>query len=167
MKDVINKLEVLSKQYPEKIKKYDPVSESQILETERLLNIKIDSQLINLYTHSDGFSFLDYCLLSIANKKIGKLINQDYYFDEGIDSSNCLVFMVTSFGSYFYLDMKEGNSVKYRDIEGDTNIKIADGFYEFVKKFVKKLEILLLNMKPNETVAYFDDDDMPQELSKW
>jgi hypothetical protein len=74
MQDVIVAIQNLKERYPLLVNTYRPVRRDLFTDFENFLQCEIDSELKELYSFSDGLSFLNYVLVSVSNKNIGLLI---------------------------------------------------------------------------------------------
>lgn len=137
MQDVIIGIRNLKERYPNLVRTYDPVRKDSFAKFESFLQCEIDSELKELYSFSDGLSFLDYCLGSIWNKKVGQLI-PPYQLEE-----NRLEFM-SALGKRFLVDL-EPNKIRkvwFIDEDTSTDIVVANSIHEFFTKFLMKIDVL-------------------------
>ena len=162
MQDVIVAIKNLKERYPQLVNTYRPVRRDLFTEFENFLQCEIDSELKELYSFSDGLSFLNYVLVSISNKNIGLLI-PPYQLEE-----NRLNFMV-GFGKRFLVDIPPNKSRKvwFVDEDTSTDIVVANSIHEFFTKFLMKVDVLFTCFDSKNIVAYFEDDGMPDGLARW
>jgi len=81
MQDVIVAIKNLKERYPLLVNTHRPVRRDLFIAFENFLQCEIDIELKEVYSFSDGLSFLNYVLLSVSNKNIGLLI-PPYRLDE-------------------------------------------------------------------------------------
>jgi len=162
MQDVIVAIKNLKERYPVLVNTYRPVRRDLFTEFENFLQCEIDSELKELYSFSDGLSFLNYVLVSVSNKNIGLLI-PPRRLDE-----NRLEFM-RGFGKRFLVDIDPNKSRKVWFIDEDTStdIVVANSIHEFFTKFLMKIDVLFTSFDSKNIVAYFEDDGMPDGLARW
>jgi hypothetical protein len=162
MQDVIVAIRNLKERYPRLVNTYCPVRRDSFTDFENFLQCEIDSELKELYSFSDGLSFLNYVLVSVSNKHIGLLI-PPYRLDE-----TRLEFM-RGFGKRFLVDTGPSKSRKVWFIDEDTStdIVVANSIHEFFTKFLMKIDVLFTSFDGKKIVAYFEDDGMPEGLAKW
>ena len=162
MQDVIVAIKNLKERYPKLVYTYRPVRSDLFAEFENFLQCEIDSELKELYSFSDGLSFLNYVVASVSNKNIGLLI-PPYQLEE-----NRLNFM-GGFGKRFMVDIDPNKSRKVWFIDEDTStdIVVANSIHEFFTKFLMKIDVLFTSYDSKNIVAYFEDDGMPDGLGRW
>ena len=117
MQDVIVAIKNLKERYPLLVNTR-PVGRDLFIAFENFLQCEIDNELKEVYSFSDGLSFLNYVLLSVSNKNIGLLI-PPYRLDE-----TRLEFM-RGFGKRFLVDTDPGKSRKVWFIDEDTSTDIV------------------------------------------
>ncbi len=171
MKAIYEELKSLQNKYPTWVNLFPPANPDNIIATERILEIDIDSKLKELYQFTNGFGIVDYCCLGVGNKKIANLLSQ-YPLDrkDGLNSK-IITFMATSCGEDFaYFENTDSAYHRIylidRNIEGKA-ILIANNLEDFFIKFIYKIKILLSVIEDNDIIMYFDDEKLPDGLAMW
>lgn len=169
MEEIANRIKYLSRIYPKWIKLYPGVTSEALDEFEKRVSFKLDEQLKELYSFTNGFGIVDYSLLGINNKKIYGLA-QEWMSRE---SKDALRIISTSgnegFGYFLNQSIKE-HIVYYDmyDIYGDHHrINVAHSIKDFFSIFLNKVEVLLYHIRDDDVVLYFDDPKLPLELNSW
>lgn len=161
MNKVIEKIQRLNSTYPNNIKLYAPVGDIKVFQqAEESLSVKVDNQLQQLYSFSNGLGCIDYCLYGFQNKEIGGFVDNVldiWHANEDLEKKY-VSFMGTSGGTDFgYLVNDEGlihQVVLIRDlIDGNYEV-IASSLEEFFNRFLDKIETVLKRMKPENIVDY-------------
>ena len=164
MKDIIERIQILSKANSKWLDIYPGAPIDKIEEVERLLKYKINKDLKELYLFSNGISFIDYCFFGINNKKLLSILDINY---TSISENNEFLFMKPSGGEIYGLSTDNNKNYVFVQKGMFTTQFIAHNIKEFFEIFLDKMEILLTYATDDEFPIYFDDPSVPESLSMW
>lgn len=163
MIDVVERIEVLARKFPDQIKIYAPADKTIISKMEKLIGSNLDPVIRNIYEYSDGISFVTYALLSVNNNDIQKLALLN---EPGLVSLNGGIEFMNSIGERFVISSLD-RSIHYIVPHMDIDIIISDSMDVFFDKFLNKVEDLLHYVDANNEFRFFSDEDLPPSFMDW
>jgi hypothetical protein len=121
------------------------------------------------YSFTNGFRIVDYCLLGINNKNIFDFA-QEWMFSGNKDALR-IISTSSNEGFGYFLDPSIKEHIVFYDIYdiygNPQRINVAHSIKDFFSTFLNKIEVLLIHIRDEDVVLYFDEPNLPTDLNSW